>query len=160
MYKDSLAHSLIRICRAHRNLLRYTLSKTGLHRGQPPVLFALHQKDGLTNSELADRLEVSPATVTNMVKRMECSGFVVRRRDDADERLSRVYLTETGVNILSELEVVLKGIDSKIFSGLDSDEQETLSRMLDKIHENINRALSQEVSGQNEITAYPHANGH
>lgn len=90
-----------------------------------------------------------------MVKRMEYSGFVVRRRDDADERLSRVYLTETGVNILSNLETILKGIDSKIFSSLDSDEQETLSRMLDIIHENINRALSQEVSGETEITAPP-----
>jgi len=143
--KDNLAHSIIRVCRAHRHLLRHTLSKTGLHRGQPPVLFALHQNDGLTHSELAQKLEVSPATITNMIKRMEGSGFVVRCRDDADQRVSRVYLTETGENILSELEAVMNGIEDKIFFGLGQEEQDTLRQLLDKIHDNLRQAVSQEV---------------
>ena len=145
MQKDSLAHSLIRVCRAHRYLLRNTLIKTGLHRGQPPVLFALHQNDGLTHSELAQKLEVSPATITNMIKRMEGSGFVVRCRDDEDQRVSRVYLTEAGENIISELEAVMNGIEAKIFFGLDQEKQDTLRSLLGKIHNNLQLAVSQEV---------------
>ena len=148
MQKDSLAHSLIRVCRAHRYLLRNTLSKMGLHRGQPPVLFALHQNDGLTHSELAQKLEVTPATITNMIKRMEGSGFVVRCRDDEDQRVSRVYLTEAGGNIISELEAVLNGIEAKIFFGLDQEEQDTFRCMLEKIHNNLQLAVSQEVPNE------------
>jgi len=143
VYKNSLTHSIIQVCRAHRYLLGRALGKTGLHRGQPPVLFALHQNDGLTHSELAQKLEVSPATITNMIKRMEGSGFVVRCRDDADQRISRVYLTEAGENILSELEAVMNGAEAKIFSGLDQEELDTLRRLLGKIHDNLHQAVSQ-----------------
>jgi DNA-binding MarR family transcriptional regulator len=81
-----------------------------------------------------------------MIKRMEGSGFVVRRRDNVDQRISRVYLTEAGVNILSELETVINGAEGIIFSGLDLEEQDTLRRLLSKIHENLRQAVSQETA--------------
>jgi DNA-binding MarR family transcriptional regulator len=143
MYKNSLTHSIIQVCRAHRYLLRRALGKTGLHRGQPPVLFALHQNDGLTHSELAQKLEVSPATITNMIRRMEDSGFVVRCRDGTDQRISRVYLTEAGKNIFSELEAVMNDIEAKLISGVGQEEQDTLRRLLDKIHDNLIQSVAQ-----------------
>ena len=55
----------------------------------------LNSAQGITHSELAHRMRVSPETVTNMLQRMEKTGFVERRPGAEDQRVSRVYLTDT-----------------------------------------------------------------
>jgi hypothetical protein len=62
--------------RAHYNLVRQSLEKTDLYWGQSPLLFVLSKQDGMIHFQLAAEMEVSPAAITNMVKRMEKAGFV------------------------------------------------------------------------------------
>jgi DNA-binding MarR family transcriptional regulator len=52
--------------------------------------------DGVTHSQIAETLEISPAAATKVIKRMEQVHYVQRRADPADERVSRVYLLYTG----------------------------------------------------------------
>lgn len=78
-----------------------------------------------------------------MIRRMEDSGFVVRCRDGTDQRISRVYLTEAGKNIFSELEAVMNDIEAKLISGVGQEEQDTLRRLLDKIHDNLIQSVAQ-----------------
>ena len=93
---EPLGHSLSRICRLTHARMYALSGQIGLHRGQSLVLKALSGQDGLTHSELSNLLYVRPATMTNMIKRMEKSGLVERRPDAHDQRVSRVYLTEAG----------------------------------------------------------------
>ncbi|MFG1924158.1 MarR family winged helix-turn-helix transcriptional regulator [Cryptosporangium sp. NPDC048952] len=85
--------------RAHKLLQAATdeaMSAHGVRVGQNLVLEVLWAEDGLTPGELAARLRVSTPTVVNAATRMETAGLITRRRDDADARLVRLYLTDTG----------------------------------------------------------------
>jgi DNA-binding MarR family transcriptional regulator len=56
----------------------------------------LWERDGQTVGELGQRLFLESNTVTPLLKRLETLGHVKRRRDPADERQVRIYLTEAG----------------------------------------------------------------
>jgi DNA-binding MarR family transcriptional regulator len=141
--QNQLGFLLGRVGRAHHKLMRQSLGDSGLHRGQPPVLFTLSEQDGRTNSELAALLEVTPATTTNMVKRMEQAGFVTRRRDAEDERVSRVYLTDAGRAVLAEMEAVIHQTETIMFDGFALEERVLLRRLLTHVYDNLQEAISQ-----------------
>jgi DNA-binding MarR family transcriptional regulator len=133
---------LIRVCRVHHNLARQSLEKTGLHRGQPPILFALGKQDGMTHSELAAKMEVTPAAISNMVKRMEQAGFVVRRRDAEDERVSRVYLTDVGQAVYSQVEAIAQQVNETTFAGFTGEERNIMRDFLTRIHSSLLEAVT------------------
>ena len=85
---ESPGFLLAQVCRLHHTRAQAMLEALGLYRGQPPVLHFLHEEDGLTHSALAVRLNVTPATVTKMLQRMENAGWVIRRPDAVDQRVS------------------------------------------------------------------------
>ncbi|MBG0786837.1 MAG: MarR family transcriptional regulator [Anaerolineaceae bacterium] len=134
---DSLDFLLHRVILAHRNLIRHKMEELGLHRGQPPVLFALQEHDGLPNSELAEFLHITPATLTNKVKRMEKAGLVIRRRDPEDERISRVFMTEKGRGIMNELHRSVMDREKILLEGFSAVEAEALKVQLRRVLGNI-----------------------
>lgn len=140
---DKLDGMLASICRLHYNLARQRLDDTGLHRGQPRVLFALKAQDGRSHSELAEILEVTPATVTNTIKRMEHAGFVERRRSQEDERVSLVYLTDAGRTICSKLDLFMEQMESSTFAGFSEDEKEQVREYFRRMCSNLRSAIEQ-----------------
>jgi DNA-binding MarR family transcriptional regulator len=128
---------LARVCRRLHAEMHATLHGIGLHRGQQFVLRALWEEEGITHSQLARRLHVQPATVTNALKRMEKAGFVERRHDPEDERVSRVYLTDAGRNIRDAVGQAWARVEEQIFGSLSQEERDTLHRLLLKLHHNV-----------------------
>jgi len=135
----SLNLLLIEVCKLHYANSRARLERIGVYRGQPPVLQALDRQEGLSHSDLARKLHVKPATITQMIKRMEQAGFVQRRRDAKDERVSRVYLTELGRAIQGDLERVLGKIEAGTFAGFSQVEQVQVAGFLSRMRENLLR---------------------
>jgi len=133
----SIGYLLAGVCKAHHAQARALLDEIGLYRGQQFVLCTLWQEEGMTHSELADHLHVHPATVTNALKRMERAGFLERRPDPEDQRVSRVYLTDAGREIRSEVERVWATLEERTLEGFNARERETLERLLERLYENL-----------------------
>ena len=128
---------LAQVCRLHYARVHTLLEELGLYRGQPPVLFALWEQEGATHGELAARLHVKPATITKMLKRMEKAGFVERRSDPADQRVSRVYLTDAGRSIRNEVEQVWRTLEDETFVGFSLEERVLLRRFFLQMRDNL-----------------------
>jgi DNA-binding MarR family transcriptional regulator len=142
MTEDSqLRHTVRRlISRAselkHRRM-HELLSELGLHRGEPWVLYALWEQDGIPQSALTERVNRSPSTITKTVQRMEKAGFVARCPDPHDERVSRVCLTEAGRDIRPAVEEVWQRLDQQVFSGFSVQELAMLHDLLARICRNF-----------------------
>ncbi len=134
---NSFGFLLMHVGRAHHHLIRKQMHAIELHRGQPPVLFALHKQDGMSNSDLAKFLEITPATLTNKVKRMENVDLVVRRRDPHDERVSRIYLTDKGRGLMDKLHQSVVEKDAAMLKGFSESEKKRLKDDLLKVLKNI-----------------------
>jgi DNA-binding MarR family transcriptional regulator len=138
---ESLDFFFAHICKLHYARVHTLLEELGLYRGQPPVLFALWEREGATHGELAARLHVKPATITKMITRMEKAGFVERRSDPEDQRVSRVYLTDAGRSIQHRVEQVWHTIEEETFEGFSAEERDLLQRFFLQMLENLKRVI-------------------
>ena len=138
---EALDFLLSQVCRLHYVRAQGLLDAIGIYRGQPPVLYVLHEQEGLTQSELAARLEVAPATVTKMLQRLERAGFVQRQTDSEDQRVSRVYLTDAGRAIQGDVVVALGRLAAETFGGFTIEERVVLRRLMIDMRENLSRVV-------------------
>ena len=60
------------------------------------VMLVLWEEDERTVKEIGERLKLDSGTLTPLLKRLEATGYVARRRDTRDERQVIVTLTEAG----------------------------------------------------------------
>jgi DNA-binding MarR family transcriptional regulator len=77
-------------------LYKPLLEPLGLTYPQYLAMLVLWQGDGLTVSQLGERLALDSGTLTPLLKRLEASGLVHRLRDAADERRVLLQLTPAG----------------------------------------------------------------
>lgn len=78
------------------------LDRLGITYPQYLVLHALWEQDGRTVGAIGDRLGLESSTITPLLKRLEASAFVERKRNPQDERQVQVFLTEKGRAIREE----------------------------------------------------------
>jgi DNA-binding MarR family transcriptional regulator len=134
---QSFDYLLGQICKLHYSRLHTRLEELGLYRGQPPMLFALWHQEGLTHSELAEQLHVQPATITKMLERMERAGFLERRDDLQDRRVSRVYLTERAETIRANMHQIFHTMEDACLAGFDDQERAHLRVFLTRLRDNL-----------------------
>jgi MarR family transcriptional regulator, organic hydroperoxide resistance regulator len=136
-FPPAMSHLLIQICRAHRYNAEIALNELGLHTGQEMILFQLWDEEGITPTQIAETLCVEPPTVTKMLQRLEKSGFVERRPDPEDGRISRIYLTSEGKSLQIPVQQVWNRLEAQTINGLSDMEQALLKRLLLQIQGNL-----------------------
>ena len=144
MNEEAIDFLLVQVSKLHRSRAHHLLESLGLYRGQPHVLRALWEREGMTHGELAAQLQVQPATITKMIQRMEKAGFVARRPDPKDQRVSRVYLTEAGHEVQGKVEQVWRTLEDEAFAGFTFEERILLRRFFLHIRENLKHVTSGE----------------
>lgn len=135
--RDSLYYTFLEVLRLHYYRSHVLLEEIGLYHGQPPMLFILNKTDGQSQKELVTALNVTPATITVMLKRMEKSNLVVRKQDDEDQRISRVYITDEGKELANKANQVMKDIEEECFGNFTPDEKIILRRLLMQMKDNL-----------------------
>jgi DNA-binding MarR family transcriptional regulator len=93
---NQLCFALYSTSLAMTKLYKPLLDELGLTYPQYLAMLVLWEKDGLTVSELGERLFLDSGTLTPLLKRMESSGLVARLRDVQDERRVHISLTAAG----------------------------------------------------------------
>ena len=105
----------------------------GLHLGQEHLLALLWAQDGRTPGELAEALNVTTPTVVKAANRMSTAGLLTRRRDDHDNRLVRLWLTDAGRALEAPVEEERRQLETQVTADLTDTEREFLMRALAKI---------------------------
>ena len=134
---ETLTYTLAQTCKATRNHASKFLAQVGLHPGQEFIMAQLWQEDGLTHSQLAERLFVQPPTISRMIQRMETAGIVQRCPCPDDSRVSHVYLTEYGRAMQHSVECFWAQLDNCLLNGLNLEERLLLRRLLLQMHANL-----------------------
>lgn len=93
---DQLCFDLYAASRAVTAAYRPVLTELGLTYPQYLVLIVLWERESCTVRDIADTLRLDHGTLTPLLRRMEQSGLVARRRDHDDERFVVVSLAAQG----------------------------------------------------------------
>ena len=132
-----VGYLFVQVMKIHRKLAETGLNDFGLHVGQELILLWLYEQDGMTQSELADVLDIEAATVTKVLHRMEAAGLIERRQDSDDARVSRVYLMPKSRQLIEPLRGLWADVEQKTVKGLSEPEVILLRRLLVQILENL-----------------------
>ena len=140
----TLGQLLAQVCRLAGQRRRLRLERIGLHHAQGMVLFRLWHQDGASQRDLAAALQITPPTASNTLQRMERDGWIERRRDDADQRIVRVYLTEKARELREDARASLRDFDREMGSALSEAEQATLRQSLLKVQRYLEKVTAGE----------------
>ena len=132
-----LSGAMTQVARALRTRLSHGLAESGLYPGQDGVVQLLAEEDGQTPGALAHQLGVKAPTMTRTIGRMEAQGFVMRRTDDRDGRLTKVYLTDEGRGSVAQIAAVTAACEGHALQGLSGKEVKILVKLLAVIEGNL-----------------------
>jgi DNA-binding MarR family transcriptional regulator len=142
---QSLGRLFVNVCRLHHTKADQCMEQFGLYRGQAILLMILSEKDGMTHSDIADRLKISPAAATRVIKRLEALNYLQRQPDLNDERISRVYLQEKGRILIDEIHRSFRNLERVMFNDFSTEDEDIFRDLLMRIQSNLqNGKLSSE----------------
>src|SRR3546814_4372930 len=93
--------------------------------------------DVCSSDLLAGHLGVKAPTMTRTIGRMEAQGFLKRRGDGADGRLTKVFLTEAGRASVDEIGRSVAGCNMQAIADFSDKEVKTLLRLLKAMDSNL-----------------------
>jgi DNA-binding MarR family transcriptional regulator len=108
------------------------LRHSGLSLSSYKLMQALEDSDQ-SMREVSDCLQVSPRTITDMIDGLEARGLVARLPHPADRRVTLLHLTEDGQRQLAAAAALADRSHGAAISGLSTQEQQTLRRLLDQV---------------------------
>lgn len=141
MLDHQLCFALYTATHAITRAYRHGLEKAGLTYTQYLVMLVLWEKDCISVSNIANRLELDSATLTPMLKRLEIAGFLKRIRNKADERIVDVQLTDAGNALQQDIALVQQNVECT--TQLCNDEFVKLRESLKRLSETISKETKQ-----------------
>lgn len=113
------------------SIYRSLLEPLDLTYTQFIVLMALWEEDDISISQLAEKAELTKATMTPLLKRLEEKGFIRREVPSDNERQKNVVLTESGRSLSRQSGAITR--KAFIQTGLSESEAKQLMALCKKI---------------------------
>lgn len=132
---EAMLVALRRVIRAVDLHSRRLVSSHGLTGPQAMVLKEVVREEGLSAGELARRVSLSQATLTDIVKRLEGRSLLYRERAPQDRRKVRVSATEAGRQVVMSAPPLLQETFGERFSALKDWEQNLLLSSVQRVAE-------------------------
>ena len=106
--------------------------ETGLSPSQVNMIDEISLAGELTVRELAERLHLTPPTISVGVKKLEKTGLLIRESHNEDGRIVRLMLSDEGRSLHKRIEEYRTGKVEKILNRLNLQEQNQMIILLEK----------------------------
>jgi len=97
----------------------------------------LRDQEGLSQVDLADVLELQPISLVRLLDRLVEHGLVERRHDPRDRRANRLFLTESGRQLVDDLDSLRDSIASDVLHDVPTEAVQTTLETLREVKERI-----------------------
>lgn len=124
--------------RAYRFLQHelYSHGMKGLAPSHGAILDELFQSGEITMSDIAVRVDRDKSTVTTLVRKLADSGYVARRRDPDDARITHISLTPAGRALEPSFRAISRDLIRRTYRGFSNREKRRLMEYLERILKN------------------------
>ena len=125
------------VSRLRRSAFDRCLKPLNVTRSQWWVLAYLSREDGMTQSQLAEELDLGKVAVGGLIDRLEKTGLLRREADASDRRVNRVFLEPKSKQLISRMRKVSHRMNEQILGGLNDTQLEAAATTLDAMKGNI-----------------------
>lgn len=135
--KDMIGARVVCLSKLIRQSFNEAVAEQGLFLGQQDIVLALAENEGITLSDLAKKLDISSATASVSIKRMEKAGFVIKKPDKNDARITRLYPTEKAKLAPENIKKKMNLLESILKKDMTEEQISELSKLLDTAIHNM-----------------------
>lgn len=121
----------------HRTAHRGLRGRFRMHRGQTHLLLLISLKNGASQRDLAEQMDVRPSSMTEMLLRMEADGLITRKQDESDQRIMRIFLTKAGEEAARQSSGAALDLAASLFECLTAEEQDQMLALTEKLNSNL-----------------------
>jgi DNA-binding MarR family transcriptional regulator len=125
------------VSRLRRSAFDRCLKPLSVTRSQWWVLAYLSREDGMTQSQLAEELDLGKVAVGGLIDRLEKGGLLRREADASDRRVNRVFLEPKSKQLIARMRKVSHRMNTQILSGLADTKLESAALTLDAMKRNL-----------------------
>ncbi len=115
----------------------------GLTPAQWKVILVLNITDGLSQKEIAEKINVDGSTLVPVIDKMEQGGLVERKADSKDRRNNRIFLTKKSESTVDSIIMIILQLRKIIYTGVSEDEISSTRNVLKILIKNSDDASSQ-----------------
>lgn len=118
--------------------LKYArLHEIHIHKGQPEILAYIYMHKDCKQYDIAKYLGISRASVGVSVKRMAKQGYLEVIPSDKDSRATMLQITQKGIKLLVQSDMVMDEYITKKYAGLSDEEVDLYIQLQTKIKKNL-----------------------
>ncbi len=125
------------VSRLRRSAFDRCLKPLNITRSQWWVLAYLSREEGMTQSQLAEELDLGKVAIGGLLDRLEKSGLVCREADPTDRRVKRVMLCAKSRALIETMREVNHQFNQQILAGLGEGQLNIAARTLGKMKHNL-----------------------
>ena len=151
-FEESVGYWTVMAAHGLHRALSNELLPEGITHRQWQVLAWLAIDGTLSQGELADRMEIEPATLVSVLGRMERNGWIVRRECADDRRKRLVEATPAAQPIWERGVECARRVRARATRGFSDDERRELKRLREAIRNNLQDDLECEVEVPGNVT--------
>ena len=123
--------------RLHRKAFENLVKGIGIHRSQHRMLMHIAKDGGMSQTELASHLEISPAAVAVAIKKLESGGYIEKKHAESDNRFNEIKITEKGLDIVNLSEKHFRELDKAMLDGIDEKMLDGFMKCLEIMQKNL-----------------------
>ncbi len=137
----NLIGKMILITKEHRTAVNRYVEKNDLQKSQHRLLLVLshliEESSNVSQRDLAESLNVTPAAVAVTLKKLEKGGIVSKTTSETDNRYNELSITEKGRQIVKDSKKAFRSTDMQIFKDFTTEEMEQLLSFLGRMEANL-----------------------
>ena len=131
IYNECIVFLLAKANQKAQKNLKKRMKTFGLTTVQGLVLGAVFEENGMTASEIGNRLILDNATISGVLDRLMDRGWITKKSDETDRRVQRIFLTEQArPELVEELFQVRSAANDETLDSLSLEERVLLKRLL------------------------------
>ncbi|MBO9448881.1 winged helix-turn-helix transcriptional regulator [Tropicibacter sp. R16_0] len=131
--QDSAGYLINHVARLFARELQLGIAPLGIVVGQFPILLELWQKDGVSQKQLLENIDVEQATLANTLNRMERDGLIKRTKSQKDARVQLIWLTDKAAVIREKAYEVALDVNARALKDIPQHELEIFMNVMRRV---------------------------
>ena len=135
-----ISHMQRHLGRMQHRIVEARVRSLGIHPSQHFMLMRLSDMGRFpSQAQIAEELDVSPASVARTLKQLEAGGYIERCGSDVDGRRNEIAISAKGEEMVRRSREIFERMDAARFEGFGPEELDQLEALLQRQMDNLRR---------------------
>lgn len=131
--KRYFANLIAQTARQWRRVIDRKLQPYGLTEATwVPLLYLARADKAMLQKDLAEAIYLDASSVVRLLDNLQNQGFI-ERREGSDRRAKEIHLTESGMQLVQQVEGMAQQVRDRALSGVDDNDIGRMNRLLEQV---------------------------